>query len=173
MQPTCYLLVGLPGTGKSTFVQHLRSTLGAALALVSTDAQIDRFAAERGMTYSQAFPLVDMRTLEAEMLRDLDAAVRRRQHIVVDRTNLRYSSRDRLIERLTVDYRVVAVLFAVPQEVHSEWLQARAEREGKQIPLAVLRQMQGTYQPPTYDEVDELQTVDWRTGAVTTMERWY
>lgn len=49
----CYVLVGLPASGKSTIVKEMCDTIDAAI--YSTDAIIEQIAFSAGKTYDQVF----------------------------------------------------------------------------------------------------------------------
>ena len=55
--PTCYMLVGLPGTRKSSWVKYFYEKDNNQI-IISSDYFIERFARLCKMTYDEAFPLV-------------------------------------------------------------------------------------------------------------------
>ena len=51
--PTVYVLVGVPGSGKSTWIRNQIWALG--LTVVSTDAFVEQEAHRQGKTYNEVF----------------------------------------------------------------------------------------------------------------------
>jgi len=49
----CYQLIGVPGSGKTTWLQNQIWALG--LTVVSTDVFVEEYAAAQGRTYNQVF----------------------------------------------------------------------------------------------------------------------
>lgn len=134
--PNAYVLVGLPGVGKSTWV-------ASRGRVASSDAFIELFAKLRGQTYNDVFPEY-IKKAEAhfwELLEGCD------ENIYIDRTNLTVKSRARLFKALP-NHKFTAIVFSIPED----WQKRLASRPGKQIPDNILHQMDRSYQPPTLDE---------------------
>ena len=51
--PKCYQMIGVPGSGKSTWIRNQIWALG--LTVISTDAFVEAYAATQGKTYNQVF----------------------------------------------------------------------------------------------------------------------
>ena len=148
-----YMLLGVPGSGKSTWIGQQDWTKDCVL--VSSDKLIDIEAARQGKTYNDVFKeYID----EANrlMLEDVKAAVAEGKDIIWDQTNTSRKSRKSKLAKVP-DYRKIAVVFATPDE--SEWTRRLGNRPGKTIPMPVLKAMAEGLQMPTEDEFDEI----WRT----------
>ena len=144
--PTVYVLIGLPGAGKSTWVTQ--QDWASTCAYISTDHYVDRFAARTRQTYNQVFQAVMPRAIRL-MMRAVRRAQAQCQDIVWDQTNLTRASRARKF-RLLPEYQHVAVVFAAPEaEEHARRL---ASRPGKRIPDTVLASMTQSYDPPEESE---------------------
>lgn len=142
----CYQLVGLPASGKSTWIAQQDWT--STCAYISTDHYVDRFAARTGQTYNQVFQSVMPRAIRL-MMRAVRRAQARGQDIVWDQTNLTRASRARKF-RLLPEYQHVAVVFARPEpEEHARRL---FDRPGKRIPESVLVTMIQSYEAPDESE---------------------
>lgn len=146
--PICTILVGLPGAGKTTW----RAAHAADAAVISTDDLIDDFAAHLGITYSDAFRQADLKAFERQALADFVEAIRNRQDIIVDRTNLSLKSRARFLPQLPAEYEKRAIIFDPPEDVLHERLATRAEQTGKFIPEHVIDAMRKSYQAPSAEE---------------------
>ena len=165
---TAYMLIGLPGTGKSTFVSKLVSDK-PNLKIISTDKYIDALAEERGISYTEAFKLVNLEDLETRALRET-TEVTSGDDVVFDRTNLRVASRAKFLGRLSPFTRTIGVVFPVPMYEHHRRLGDRARTTGKSIPWCVLEHMRDSYEPPKVGEFDEVWVVDHLTGTASPCE---
>lgn len=148
----CYILIGLPGVGKSTWVE--REFQGDCW-VVSTDAILDEIAAEEDITYNEAFSKYSKVT-EPMMWKNFDSFIENKFHpIVIDRTNMSVKSRAKIFNRLKNfhkghGYKIHAVVFSKPDDIeHNRRLNSRP---GKTIPENVIRNMENSYQCPTIDE---------------------
>lgn len=174
-RPTLKVLVGLPGTGKSTYRARWE-TENPEGVVISTDDMVEAYAADHGLTYSEAFPLIDMTDFEHRARGLTVAAAQAGRDILIDRTNLRRASR-KAFTGCAMGHRKIAVVFSPPRRVHQDWLEARAAATGKIIPEAVIETMRAGFEPPTADEIsgeyDEVLVMDHLTGRVTAMERFW
>jgi len=147
-------LVGLPGSGKSTFIKSLKMYLDdKSVVVLSTDNVIDARALAEGKTYSQIFDEVSFKEFKAEMESDAEKAREGRLNVVFDQTNMSSKSRKTKLEPfLMFGYTCASLSFDVPMKVLRERLDKRAIETGKVIPEHVLRQMLSGYKTPTRDE---------------------
>ena len=144
--PKCYQLIGVPGSGKSTWANN--QLWASECAYVSTDMYVERFARRLGQTYTQVFEQVMPRAVRLMM-----RAVRRAQcngkDVIWDQTSTTVSSRVRKFRALP-DYEHIAVVFQTPDE--EEHQRRLATRPGKVIPEAVLHDMIYNFEMPTEEE---------------------
>ena len=142
----CYQLVGVPASGKSTWIKNQDWALG--LTVVSTDAFVEDYARAQGKTYSEVFEeyMPTAVNLMAEQV------VRAREHghtIIWDQTSTTVASRARKFNMLP-DYEHIAVVFQTPdEEEHQRRLKTRP---GKIIPEAILFDMVWNFEIPTEEE---------------------
>lgn len=152
----CIMLVGLPGTGKSTWIKNQGLWDRTDVMVLSTDNYIESVAAGEGKTYSEVFPMA-IKQAEKNLLEGLEYAIKAKMNIVWDQTNLSRSTRLKKINKVPLCYRMVARVFPVPVN-HDEWLNS-SERAGKVIPRHVLDSMKAVYEEPTiYEGFDEVIT---------------
>lgn len=148
MKPTVYMLIGLPGSGKSTWTNNYKSD--KTIITLSTDDVIALRAELRGVTYDEAF---------ADSIEYATKLVARwadecRQHdtdVIWDQTNLTKASRAKKLRQLP-NHRKVAVVFLADEATLKE---RRANRPGKTIPQHVLRTMKLEL-PSTEEGFDEI-----------------
>lgn len=142
----CYQLVGVPGSGKSTWIDSQDWAL--ACARVSTDKWVEIYAKEVGKTYSEVFADF-MPTAVDLMAKEVVAAREMNRDIIWDQTSTTLASRTRKFNMLP-DYEHIAVVFKTPNK---EELDRRlASRPGKEIPDHVMRSMIENFDMPTEDE---------------------
>jgi predicted kinase len=142
----CYQMVGVPGSGKSTWIANQDWTQDCVV--VSTDDYVERFARRMGKTYSEVFDLVMPRAIRL-MMRRVRWAHERNLDVVWDQTSTTLNSRRRKFSAL-FDYDHIAVVFKTPP-----WPELRrrlASRPGKTIPRNVVKGMIHNFEQPTEDE---------------------
>jgi len=149
------MLIGVPGSGKSTFVAKQKRDFN--FVYVSSDYFVEKFAQKMGKTYDEVFKEVAPRAMRL-MNRRIQTARRNKRNIVWDQTNVSAKSRAKKLTQLP-EYRKVAIYFATPPEdVLAERL---ASRTGKAIPDFVMKSMKDNMEYPTRDEgFDEILTAD-------------
>jgi len=158
-QPICTVMVGLPGTGKSTLVKSECATydgIKMPVFVYSTDSLLEEWAAEEGKTYDEVFSeLISDAT--GAMNSALDVAVRERLDIVWDQTNLSVKKRAKIIRRMrNAGYQVRCECIVPPEAGHIsdlKDLKHRLEgRVGKTIPPELMSRMWKSYVLPTKAE---------------------
>jgi predicted kinase len=150
---TVYVLVGVPGSGKSTWIRNQIWALG--LTVISTDAFVEQEAYRQGKTYSEVFD--DYMPTAVKLMAEQVVQAREAGHdIVWDQTSTTVVSRRKKFAMLP-DYYAIAVVFPTPDpEEHQRRL---ANRPGKTIPWNILNGMISGFQMPTLEEgFDEIWT---------------
>ena len=150
--PTFLMMVGVPGSGKSTFIQKLIETSDQSIIIASTDDLIEAEAKRQGTTYSEIFGKLNFKQLKAQMNDTIDQAVKSLKHVAHDQTNMSKKSRMSKLKNIPETYKKVCLNFTIDDKVLRQRLDERAKRTGKVIPEFVLKSMFNTYQPPTRDE---------------------
>jgi predicted kinase len=154
--PELIMLVGLPGTGKSTWVKSHGYFDKQDWMVLSTDNFIESYIIGTNHTYSAVFPSL-IRLAEKNLMEGLDYACRARMNIVWDQTNLSAATRAKKLKQIPLCYKKTARVFPVPSN-HSEWLNSE-ERKGKVIPQTVIDSMHAVFEQPTiYEGFDEIIT---------------
>jgi predicted kinase len=150
-----YMLIGVPGSGKSTWLQS--QDLSQAQVL-STDNWVEHFAQLNNMTYTDIFKRVIGEATRL-MKEDLCKALQNQQVIYWDQTNSTVKTRAAKLTQIPRTYRKVAVYFPTPPD---HVLTARLKgREGKQIPANVVWGMKSQLEPPHVSEgFDEIIVVN-------------
>jgi predicted kinase len=143
---TCYQLIGVSGSGKSTWVDT--HDWAITCAKISTDKWVEIYAKEVGRTYSEVFAdfmptAVDLMAKEVVMSREM------KRNIIWDQTSTTVKSRARKFNMLP-DYEHIAVVFRTPE--HAELMRRLVSRPGKDIPDHVIASMIAGWEEPTEEE---------------------
>lgn len=155
-QPKLYVLIGLPGSGKSTWTSNfLKQNASLEFTIVSSDEIIERYAIERGKTYSEVFPDVSGFAI-TEMSSIADDAFKNKRNIIWDQTNMSAKKRKSILQR-AAGYIKIAVDFDISDKELQRRLDTRAEKTGKIIPKQIVDSMAKSYDAPTkaegFDEI--------------------
>lgn len=172
-EPICTVMVGLPGLGKSTLVDDQRKVyerIDMDLFVYSTDAILERIAAFLGKTYNDVFEKhIKSATAEADI--DLAYAIKNRQDIIWDQTNLGVGKRRKIINRMRqVGYQVRCECILPPEagwlDDQKTWARRLRNRPGKTIPNHILTNMIESFTVPSVDEGFDMITFYNMHGAL-------
>lgn len=142
----CYQLIGVPGSGKSTWINS--QDWAKDCVIVSTDAWVEREADRVGKTYNEVFKdympkAVEMMCIQVENARDKNL------DIIWDQTSVNVKSRRKKFKMLP-GYEHIAVVFKTPEK--DELNRRLDSRPGKNIPAEVMQSMIDTFVMPTEEE---------------------
>ena len=142
----CYQLVGVPGSGKSTWIKNQDWMLG--LTIVNTDAFVEDYARAQGKTYTEVF--VEYMPTAIDLMIEQVVFAREHGHTVIwDQTSTTVKSRARKF-RMLPDYEHIAIVFSTPAiTVLKERL---ANRPGKEVPWEVVQGMIDNFEMPSEEE---------------------
>ena len=154
-KPICTVMVGLPGTGKSTIAESMLDTSPFAF-VYSTDTLIEETAQQNGVTYDEMF-LDYIKQATLFMNQRLDIAIEEGSDIIWDQTNLNTKKRSKIINRMKqAGYNVECVFILPPQDTHisdqTEWKHRLNNRPGKTVPPSIMSSMIGSLVTPTTEE---------------------
>lgn len=143
-----FVLVGIPASGKSTWVKNQRWAKNCVV--VSTDEFVEDYARECGQTYSEVFEdymPTAVRLMTEKVIRAREAG----KDIIWDQTSCTVETRAKKI-RMLPDYYKIAVVFKIPDM--EELMIRLSSRPGKNIPWEVVSDMSNKLksQPPTEEE---------------------
>jgi predicted kinase len=144
--PKCYQLIGVPASGKSTWVKS--QDWISDCVIVSTDNFVERHAAEVGKTYNDVFKEY-MPTAVRLMAEQVTEARQQSKDIIWDQTSTSVVSRKKKFNMLP-DYYHIAVVFRTPP---IDELKIRlSSRPGKNIPWHVVSSMIDNFEMPDVSE---------------------
>ncbi len=139
-------MIGVPGSGKSTWIRNQIWALG--LTVVSTDTFVEDYARAQGQTYNEVFQ--DYMPRAVDLMAQQVVFAREHGHSVIwDQTSTTVASRRKKF-RMLPDYEHVAVVFGTPEP--AELARRLAARPGKSIPDHVMLSMLQNLKEPTLEE---------------------
>lgn len=145
-KPKAYILVGVPGSGKSTWIKKQVWTLG--LSVISTDMWVEMEAERCGSTYSEVFADY-MPKAVGLMASHVRLASEKKHDIIWDQTSVTVESRRRKFNMLP-GYEMIAIVFPTPDRAE---LDVRLSgRFGRHIPKNVIDSMIDSFEMPTIEE---------------------
>jgi predicted kinase len=143
-----YVLIGVPGSGKSTWYSEQEWLQDAAY--ISTDRYVEEFAKNMGKTYSEVFKEVMPECVNL-MIGDVVVAREAGRDIVWDQTSTTVASRKRKFNMLP-DYYAIAVVFVTPEPADLVMRLDSRYDSGKIIPDQVVQDMINNFEYPTEEE---------------------
>jgi len=144
--PKLYVLIGVPGSGKSTWVKD--QEWASECAYVSTDIWVELEAQRLGKTYSEIFKDYMPKAVDLMAAKVIDAREQGKD-IIWDQTSTTIASRKRKFNMLPIYYHI-AVVFDTPSRI--ELNKRLASRPGKEIPDVVVDGMLASFEMPTEEE---------------------
>lgn len=152
-KPRLYMLVGVPGSGKSTWVNR-QIEQKDKYYIASTDRLLEIYASMRGATYDDVFK-ENIGYAEKAMLTHVKDAIMYNYDIIWDQTNITRKSRAKKLAMIPDTYEKIAVFFPTPET--GELDRRLATRTGKTIPPYVIDGMVEMLEQPMvaegFDEV--------------------
>lgn len=147
--PKLYVLVGVPGSGKSTWVNN--QDWAKDCEYISTDKLVEEYAKTVDKSYREIFDEY-MPTAVKLMTAEVVAAREAGKDIIWDQTSTTISSRRKKLVMLP-EYHSIAVVFKTPNRLElDQRLKKRAQLTGKVIPKSVVTMIIECWEEPTEDE---------------------
>jgi len=158
--PEYIMLVGLPGSGKSTYIEHfVDENPEKEYVVLGTDNIISSYADDEGLTYDQAMDKLGMKQPQKLFKIHIKQALNKRQNIIIDRTNLSRKARHNLLANVPKEYKKIAIVFNVDMKELKRRISQREKEIGKTIPQEVFTNMVARYEAPNSSEFDEIKQV--------------
>ena len=136
-QPICYFLIGLPGSGKSTWADDL-IIKNPELEIVSMDYFIEQEAVRQNKKYNDVYREF-AETAEKLMKQKLSEIIKEKKSFIWDQINISENIRRKKIARLKQNkYEIHAIAFSLNEETWKNRLDNRVNLGGKIISKKVL-----------------------------------
>lgn len=143
---TLYVLVGVPGSGKSTWVKNQK--WAKDIPVVSTDHFVEEYAKQQGKTYSEVFE--EYMPIAVKLMANQALICQaNKKDVIWDQTSTSVATRAKKF-RMLPEYYKIAVVFRKPDD--EELKRRLASRPGKNVPWSVIEQMHGNWEEPTLEE---------------------
>lgn len=150
-QKICYMLIGIPGSGKSSIAKEIKSQY-PDVVIISSDIYIDNIALERGLSYSEVYRDT-IEDAEKWASKQLENAIKNKKNIVWDQTNVFESARKKKISRMHQNkYDVIAMSLELSSEELRKRHNKRKADGGKHISYKIIQNMVDNYVRPHYGE---------------------
>jgi predicted kinase len=147
-KPFSVVLVGLPLSGKDTLIDRLGLE---KIKILSRDGIIESLFPDNN--YREAYSSVDSKAIDKLFFKQLEEAVSKKESVLFNATNLRVKRRRKINLRLSSDYLKLAIqLPEISIEEFEQRNQSRVETTGKYIPIKVVEEMKGLFEPVTEEE---------------------
>ena len=138
-----FLLFGLPGSGKSTFVNENDFDY-----VVSRDALIEEYAEKEGLTYMEAYRVIhNNQSLVDELEKRFNQMLkeaRRHRAVAVDMMNLTKKGRRKIISGFRRTHNIHTIIFLAP---FSEIVKRNRQRKGKDLSFKLINLVRKTTVP--------------------------
>lgn len=148
-KPKAWMMVGLPYTGKSSWINHHSNNGNEPFMVIDTDSALEHMARNANKTYEETFHQ-NFREAERQMYQRLELAKASDIHIFWDQTNLTSKSRKKKLAMIPSTYEKIAVVF--PELTAEEYEKRMAARLTKIISYKVIESLKKSYEPPSLDE---------------------
>ena len=142
-----WVMAGIPGSGKSTFIQNHKSYFNEHQAIISRDDIRFSFVTENDAYFSKEIAVFN------EFIRQIKNSLNENVDTIVDATHISIGSRAKLLRHLAPALKEVeinAIVLKVPLEVA---LERNSHREGlKFVPETAIENMYHQFTEPTFEE---------------------
>lgn len=147
------VLVGLPGSGKSTWIKNfIAKNPNKSYTVISLDDIIEALGQKDGLNYNEAFKIY-ARQAKSMMKEQAHDAFKNGHNVIWDQTNMNVKFRKMAMNLAKQHgYTAEAVVWSLTDTEWKKRYNARKEETGKSIPSHVLENMARRYEAPTNDE---------------------
>lgn len=149
-KPFMMLMIGLPGSGKSSVLTALLRSIPFHVA--STDDILMENATKNGWSYAEAHQKSNFKDVKKQMNGQMMAAFARHENVVNDQTNLASKKRRATLIQAPKDYVRIGVMLDCEMHEIIERLNKRETETGKLVPINVVTEMLKRFTAPSKSE---------------------
>jgi len=163
-KPWVEVLIGAPGSGKSTYIENRCYTPESAPVIISRDNTLMRYAAHHGIegNYSEVWKKLtddDQKAIDRHLEDDFKRAFNNKQNMIIDMTNMSAKSQRKWVNKCGNKYRAKAVVFGTSYNEVQRRLKKREQETGKAIPDFAIQNMIKGFMVPNFTNFSEIQWV--------------
>lgn len=149
VNPICFIMIGLPGSGKSTVAEYYAEKFNADI--LSTDNFIEYQADWFGLTYNEAFSQFYPDAEKAFKANIANALKDKSKNVIIDRTNLTLKRVNFVKRFIEAGFQVIYVLVERSEDVLDKVNEER-KKTGRHLSDEVRNRLKESYIPPTIEE---------------------
>ena len=150
--PKFIMMIGAPCSGKSTWINDFIASSSDEWTIASTDAILEEWAAEEGISYSDAFKHISFKKVQSKFNAQVRQSFNQKKNIIWDQTNMTVNSRRKKLSQVPKDYECRAVVFEIDRDELTRRGDKRKIETGKEVPVKVIDQMIESYVRPIKSE---------------------
>lgn len=150
--PKFIMLVGAPGSGKSTWVDDFVFDSPKKWIVIGTDIFVNKHAEENGLTYNEAFAVLSFKKIHSKFNMLLRQSVNKKLNIIIDRTNMSIGARRKILSKIHSEYETAVIVFEIDRDELRRRGDIRKEETGKVVPEETIDIMISRYKRPTKKE---------------------
>jgi predicted kinase len=154
-KPWIEVLIGVPGSGKSTYLKDRVYTPGCAPVIISRDNELMLYAENNGIfgNYSKVWKLLtdeDQKEIDKNLEDAFKEAFKQKRNMTIDMTNMSNKSQKKWVNKANVpkSYKAIATVFATSYTEVQRRLEKRELETGKAIPSFVINNMMKSFMVP-------------------------
>lgn len=157
----CIFLIGLPGSGKSTFAKDLLSKEPEQWVYISSDVYMENKMAQENLTYAEAYKKY-LDDASKNMKLTLAKALKEGSNIIWDQTNVVSSARKKKVNHLKMQkYEITAIWLNLTEDEQKKRFLNRNKEGEKVLSIKTWEKMKDEFSPPTYAEgFDIIKTIN-------------
>lgn len=150
--PRFIMMVGAPGSGKSTWINKFVSDNIHEWVIISTDIIIEAYAEKKGLIYSEAYKEISAKDVRIKFNIQLRQSLNKGLNIVLDQTNMTIKSRRKKLSQIPKEYEITATVFELDRSELRKRAIKRKNETKKEVSEKVIDDMIERYERPTKNE---------------------
>ena len=162
-RPYIEVLIGVPGSGKSTYLANKVYTPENAPVVISRDNELMKYADNNNIegTYSEIWKKLtdeDQKNVDKELEKTFNNTFKQKRNMVVDMTNMSNKAQRKWTNKVNAPklYSSIATIFATSYDEVYRRLEKREKETGKAIHNFVIKNMMKGFMVPNYSNFEKI-----------------